>query len=290
MAYARKNKASNPSNKDNDPSFADIKAPSALLMMMEWRAPWEYAAMLASHYFWTNYPKGDGHPVIVFPGLATNDLLTLPLRNFLKKSGYTPYPWDFGFNVGPKHGILKGCEKLVEDLADRYGSEVSLIGWSLGGIYAREVAKKIPALIRNVITLGTPFSGPARATNAWRIYELLSGRKVEDHHLHWQIAKTPPVPTTSIYSKTDGVVAWQCSLNPRRKLAENIQVHSSHLGMISNPLVHYIIADRLAQTKEHWKPFKVHGYRKWFFKNESVSESAKAFSKFALNTEKLGHP
>ncbi len=266
VTRAKKNTASY-KNKDKLENFRDIKAPSPLLMMMEWRAPWEYAAMLASSSLWDSFPKGDGHPVIVFPGLGANDFLTLPLRNFLAKLGYTPYPWDFGFNFGPKEGVLKGCAALVHDLVDRYGSQVSLIGWSLGGIYAREIAKEAPTLIRSVITLGTPFSGHARATNAWRIYELLSGQKVEDHTLQLQLAKTPPVPTTSIYSKTDGVVAWQCSINPPGQLAENIQVSSSHVGMVMNPLVQYAIADRLAQAKDQWQPFEISGHRKWFFKN-----------------------
>ncbi len=265
-------------------SQESIKAPSALMMLMEWRAPWEYAAMLAASPVLANCPKGDGHPVIVFPGLGANDFSTVPLRGFLTRLGYATYPWNFGFNFGPKHGVLKGCAALVRELADKHGAKVSLIGWSLGGVYAREIAKEVPELSRCVITLGTPFTGPPQATNAWRLYELVSGQKVDDHPLQAQLAQTPPVPTTSIYSKTDGVVAWQCSINPPGRHAENIEVQASHVGMGLNPLAHFAIADRLAQPVGDWQPFEASGRRKWFFKSSDEPAERRA-TPFAPNAQ-----
>jgi pimeloyl-ACP methyl ester carboxylesterase len=252
----------------NPPLFheADLKAPSPWLLMMEGRAPWEFAALLAAMPWLKRLPPGDGHPVIVFPGLGAADVTTLPLRSLLESLGYSAYPWKQGFNFGPRHGVLDACRAMLRRTADRHGAKVSLIGWSLGGLYAREMAKEMPELARCVITLGTPFAGHPRATNAWRFYEMLSGQNVHDPELIEQIRGTPGVPTTSIYSKTDGVVAWQCSINEAAPQAENIEVHASHIGMGMNPLALYAVADRLAQDPERWKPFDVRGARRWFYK------------------------
>jgi pimeloyl-ACP methyl ester carboxylesterase len=242
------------------------QAPGALLMLLEARAPWEFAATLAASPWLARLPRGDGHPVIVFPGLGASDFTTAPLRHFLRERGYTACPWTEGFNFGPRKGVLDACRAQLAELADRHRQKVSLIGWSLGGIYARELAKEQSGHVRCVITLGTPFSGPPHATNAWRVYEWLSGQSVSDHELAAQLHHAPPVPTTSIYSKSDGIVAWQCSLNEASPLAENIEVHASHVGMGVNPLALYAIADRLAQQPGAWQPFDLHGARRWFFK------------------------
>ena len=243
-----------------------VQAPGPMLMMMEARAPWEFAAMVAAAPWLKRLPVGDGHPVVVFPGLGASDISTTPLRNFLRDRGYTPYAWKQGFNFGPRHGVLDACRDQVRHVAQRHGERVSLIGWSLGGIYAREIAKELPQNARCVITLGTPFAGPARATNAWRLYELVSGQSVHDHELAQQIRLPPACPTTSLFSKTDGVVAWQCSQNDPAAHTENIEVHASHIGMGMNPLALYAIADRLAQDPQAWKPFDVKGARRWFYK------------------------
>ena len=245
---------------------ADLRAPAPWLMLMEGRAPWEYAALLASMPWLKRLPPGDGHPVIVYPGLGAADMTTAPLRGLLESLGYSAYPWQQGFNFGPRHGVLETCRHLVRRTADRHGTKVSLIGWSLGGLYAREMAKELPELSRCVITLGTPFAGHPRATNAWRFYEMVSGQNIHDPELIEQIRGTPTVPTTSIYSKTDGIVAWQCSINDEAPQAENIEVHASHIGMGMNPLALYAIADRLRQDPAHWQPFDVRGARRWFYK------------------------
>ena len=243
-----------------------IGAPSPWLVMLEARAPLEYAAKVAAAPWLNRLPTGDGHPVIVYPGLGAADFTTLPLRNFLRQRGYTPYAWKQGFNFGPKHGVLKSCREQLQQVASRHGEKASLIGWSLGGVYARELAKEQPENTRCVITLGTPFNGHPRATNAWRLYKLVSGQSTHDPALIEQIRGTPPCPTTSIYSKTDGIVAWQCSLNPEGPCSENIEVHASHIGMGMNPLALYAVADRLRQDPQHWHPFDVKGARRWFYK------------------------
>jgi pimeloyl-ACP methyl ester carboxylesterase len=243
-----------------------LRAPGPLLMMLEARAPWEYAAMLVATPWLARLPVGDGHPVLVFPGLGASDITTAPLRKFLQQRGYTAYPWKQGFNFGPRHGVLDACRAQLKHLAAKHREPVSLIGWSLGGVYARELAKEQPEHTRCVITLGTPFAGHPRATNAWRFYEMVSGQAVHDHELLAQLHEPPPCPTTSLYSRSDGVVAWQCSLNPEAPHTENIEVHASHVGMGMNPLALYAIADRLAQDPQRWQKFDVQGARRWFFK------------------------
>jgi pimeloyl-ACP methyl ester carboxylesterase len=249
-----------------------LAAPGPFLMLLEARAPWEYAAMLAATPWLSRIPVGDGHPVIVFPGLGASDFTTLPLRNFLRDRGYTPYPWKQGFNFGPRHGVLDSCRAQLHQVVQRHGERASLIGWSLGGIYARELAKEQPRHARCVVTLGTPFTGHPRATNAWRLYEMVSGQRVHDHALAAQVRVPPACPTTSIYSKSDGVVAWQCSLNDDDlPHTENIEVQASHLGMGMNPLALYAVADRLGQDPANWQRFDVQGARRWFFKAPPVA-------------------
>jgi pimeloyl-ACP methyl ester carboxylesterase len=243
-----------------------LRPPGLWKMALEGRAPWEYAALLASSPWLRQLPAGDGHPVIVFPGLGVSDFSTLPLRRFLRDRGYDPHPWRQGFNFGPRAGVLQGCIDQLKALHYRHDKKVSLIGWSLGGIYARELAKELPELVRCVITLGSPFAGHPRATNAWRLFEFVSGQSAANHDLVDAIKLAPPVPTTSIYSRTDGIVAWQCSLNPDLPHCENIEVHASHIGMGMNPLALYAVADRLAQPQGEWRRFDPHGARRWFFK------------------------
>jgi pimeloyl-ACP methyl ester carboxylesterase len=257
---------------------ADLRAPNALMLLLEGRAPWEYAAMLAALPWLKRLPRGDGHPVIVFPGLGAADITTAPLRSFLQDLGYSAYPWKQGFNFGPRRGVLEAVRQHVQRIAERHGEPVSLIGWSLGGLYAREMAKEFPQLARCVITLGSPFAGHPRATNAWRFYEMISGQSVHDPALIAQLRGVPPVPTTSIYSRTDGVVAWQCSLNDDSPLAENIEVHASHIGMGMNPLAMVAIADRLRQDPAKWQRFDAQGARRWFYKTTGMAPFAATVS------------
>lgn len=244
------------------------KAPGPLLMLMEARAPWEAAALAIASPWLNRLPAGDGHPVLVLPGLAASDLSTAPLRRFLHRRGHSAHAWKQGFNFGPRHGVLHACRGRLRHLADRHGRKVSLIGWSLGGVYARELAKEMPDLVRCVITLGSPFAGHPRDTNAWRVYELVSGQSVhDDPALHQQLRHAPPVPTTSIFSRTDGVVAWHCSVNEVLPHTENIAVSASHVGMGMNPLALYVVADRLRQDPQTWQRFDTSGARRWFYKH-----------------------
>jgi pimeloyl-ACP methyl ester carboxylesterase len=248
------------------PDGADARAPNALLMLLEGRAPMEFFSLVAALPWLARLPRGDGHPVLVFPGMGASDITTVPLRRCLQALGYVTQAWGQGFNFGPRPGVIERSADDLRALAEAHDQPVSLIGWSLGGIYARELAKMHPSLARCVITLGTPFTGHPKATNAWRIYELLSRSKLGDADVMAEIRKPPPVPTTSIYSRTDGVVAWRCSLNDPGPLVENIEVPASHVGMGMNPLALYAVADRLAQPVGRWQPFDVSGARRLFFR------------------------
>jgi pimeloyl-ACP methyl ester carboxylesterase len=252
------------------------RAPNAFLMLLEGRAPMEFFALFAALPWLARLPRGDGHPVIVFPGMAASDFTTLPLRRYLASLGYVTQAWGQGLNFGPRPGVMERCADDLRALADKHHQPVSLIGWSLGGIYARELAKLHPAETRCVVTLGTPFTGHPKATNAWRIYELLSRSKVADAHVLAEIRKPPLLPTTSIYSRTDGVVSWRCSLNAPGPLAENIEVPASHVGMGANPFVLYAVADRLAQPIGAWQPFDASGARRWFFRTALAEAAATA--------------
>jgi hypothetical protein len=235
-----------------------IAAPSAYLMALECRAPWELAAALASWPLWNTAPKGDGHHVMVYPGLTANDLSTAPLRRFLNQLGYTTSGWEQGFNLGPRHGVLEQAQARIEHAYARSGRTISLIGWSLGGLYARELAKILPNKIRTVITLGTPFSAPPTSTNAAWVYRLASGRDPHAEHANLRLADAPSVPTTSVYSRSDGIVAWQSSVqapSPLNPHTENIEVSASHIGIGMNPSAWWVVADRLAQAEGVWAPF-----------------------------------
>jgi len=248
-----------------DDTGLHLTPPGLGLVLLEARAPWEAMAMAAVFPWLSRMPSGDGHAVLVFPGLGASDISTLALRRFLKQHGYQAQGWKQGLNLGPRDGVLDACRERVHQLHQQHGGKISLIGWSLGGVYAREMAKEMPDLVRCVITLGTPFTGHPKATNAWRFYNLVSGQQSHDEDLLAEVRKPPPVPTTSIYSKTDGIVAWQASRNAPGAEVENIEVPGSHIGLGHNPLALYALFDRMAQKEGAWTPFTRHSRRRRIF-------------------------
>ncbi|MFK7751549.1 MAG: esterase/lipase family protein [Sedimentitalea sp.] len=245
-----------------------VTPPSRLLLLLEGRAiPELFGFAAAAPTLRALTPRGDGQPVLVLPGLTTSDRSTVALRRFLRSKGYRTYGWDQGLNFGPLPGVEDALIARVNELHDKYDRKVSLVGWSLGGIYARQLAKMMPDKVRQVITLGSPFGGDPRATNAWRVYQMASGQSVEDNdrHMGGAIAKAPPVPTTAIYSKSDGICAWQNCIEKRSDLTENIEVKGSHCGLGHHPAAVYAIADRLAQPEGAWKKFDRSGFRSAIF-------------------------
>ena len=240
-----------------------LRPPSRTLMFLEGRAIPELGAFLGALPLLGLAPRGDGHPVLVLPGLVASDTSTRPLRSFLKSRGYAVSGWRQGRNLGPREGVQHAMVDLVHELTDMHGRKISLIGWSLGGVYARQLAKMMPDRVRSVITLGSPFAGNPKATNAWRVYEMASGRRADEQDLRFggSVSATPPVPTTAIFSRTDGICAWQGCMEKPSAHAENIEVESSHCGMGHHPAVVYAVADRLAQPEGQWAPFDRSGWR-----------------------------
>ncbi|EXJ13386.1 alpha/beta fold hydrolase [Imhoffiella purpurea] len=240
-------------------------ATSPWRLALESRAGWEFGALMASQPWLTLAPHGDGHPVLVLPRLLGCDLSTQPLRTFLTQMGYESHTWGLGLNVGPRTGILDACMDRLIALEKRSGRKVSLIGWSLGGLYARELAKEAPERVRQVITLGSPFTGHPTPTQIWDFYRDLTGDHMGLPHEHGSLAEDPQVPTTSIFSRSDGIVPWTCSQTQPGALTENIEVESSHLGLAVNPASLHAIADRLAQPEGSWSPFDRSGLRGLFY-------------------------
>ncbi len=205
-------------------------------------------------------PRGDGHPVLVLPGLLGTDSSTVPLRRFLRRQGYHVHGWRLGRNIGPTREIVEGLRDRLTALAGRHGRPISLIGWSLGGIYAREMARAAPPeVIRQVITLGSPYRlTHPHQSRAHRTFQRFSHRHIDQSQLPLPEDGRPPltVLATSVYSRLDGIVAWQACIDTAGPRRENIQVLASHLGLGHHPAVLWAIADRLAQPPGEWRPFR----------------------------------
>ena len=204
---------------------------------------------------------GDGHPVVIFPGLGAHGGSVAILREHCRLLGYDAFDWGQGFNTGPKGDLdtwLHSLKSQVVDLLAGHTQPATLIGWSLGGIYAREIGKLMAPRIRQVITIGTPFNTEADHTNVGWLFRLLSGGSSEiDPALSRRLRTPPPLRTTSIYSRSDGVVAWQtCRHAQRSSLVHDIEVGGSHLGMGWNRDVLSAVADRLGQESGRWRRYE----------------------------------
>lgn len=209
--------------------------------------------------------RGDGHTVMTLPGFTAGDQSTLLLRRMLRRLNYNALPWALGQNTGSVELQQQLRERFKAVLAEADGA-VSLVGQSLGGVFARILAHEFPDRVRQVITLGSPFasSGPDNVNSlVSRLFQNLSGMSEEemrDQMLEFPAA-APPVPSTAIYSRSDGVVHWTTCLEYEGEQAENVEVVGSHSGMGFNPMVLNVIADRLAQPEGNWRPFQRRGCR-----------------------------
>lgn len=206
-------------------------------------------------------PRGDPHPVLVLPGLLASDTSTVPLRGWLRRLGYPVVGWALGRNRGPTREVVDALPPLVQRLAAEHAEPVSIVGWSLGGIFARELALRCPRQIRQVISLGSPFAPLQRQadrTAGTRAYHRYAERDVADRIPRFDraVRRPLPVPSTSVYSRGDGVVDWRACLQPVGPTSENVAVHGSHLGMGHNPAVLWVVADRLAQPAGKWRQFR----------------------------------
>ncbi|MEA2627087.1 MAG: hypothetical protein QOD06_3132 [Candidatus Binatota bacterium] len=243
----------------------ELLPPSLALLALEGRAGLELASLIPALGWLLAAPRGDGHPVLVIPGWLTGDRSTLPLRWFLRRQGHHVHRWGLGRNLGPSAEVIQSLADRFHAIRRTHGRAVSLVGWSLGGIYARELARAHPEDVRSVITLGSPFRNPD-ATTAVRVARRLRLQRPvtgDRREIYRRLAEPPPVPTTAIYSKTDGICAWGSCIETEGPLAENVEVGSSHCGMAYHPGVLYVIADRLAQPEGRWRKFEPGGFGSW---------------------------
>lgn len=240
-----------------------MKPPGIHLALTEApRTVFEFNAGSFNKLWLRNAPQGDGHSVVVIPGFLSSDSFNQRLVKFLNGLGYQADGWGMGRNLGPNHSLVSELEQKIRKLAEKKG-EVSLIGHSLGGIYARELARSMPELVRQVISLGSPF-GEGREEGSWAsvLFNRINPQEelaIEERISREQLAKAPPVPTTAIYSKGDGVVNWRTAVQMQDQghdQTQNIRVLGSHCGLTHNAAAWHLIADRLQYNKKTWLPFE----------------------------------
>jgi len=203
-------------------------------------------------------PRGDGHGVFVIPGLGAGDRSTFILRRFLDAKGYTTSGWGMGKNLGITRS--GGADQLLQQFSafqQRVGGKVSVIGWSLGGVHARRIARSQSEHIRQVICLGSPITGSPTDTAEWNAQTRAGDTADSLSFEQMQKFQFKPIdaPCTSIYSKSDGVVPWRMSQESNAVQSDNIEVVASHIGLGVNPSVFYIVAKQLSQAQDHWQPF-----------------------------------
>lgn len=193
--------------------------------------------------------RGGGQPVVVYPGYLTGDISSLRLRRSLRRAGYATYGWELGQNRGARADLLDRLGQRLETVVDRHGEPATLVGWSLGGIFARELAKQRPGLIRLVVTLGSPFSGDPRANNAWRIYEFLNDHPVDRPPIPSDLAEKPSVRTVAVWSPRDGIVAPSAARGQGHESDRQVRLDERHLSLARAPdgirLVGNILSEEL---------------------------------------------
>ena len=235
-------------------------APPAKLLATEVpRAGLDLAALVTISPLLATARRGDGHPVLVLPGLLTGDPATMLLRGVLRALGHNVSGWTLGTNRGATSRVVQGLRTRLERLHQESGQRVSLVGWSLGGVFAQELARASPNSVRGLITLGSPL----QPRSGWS--RQLSKVVDEATHLPEVTARIPRVwaesgslrvPATSVYTKNDGIVNWSTSTYAPGSRRENVRVRGSHLGLAHNPAVLWLLADRLAQAEQTWTPFQ----------------------------------
>jgi pimeloyl-ACP methyl ester carboxylesterase len=235
-----------------------IAPPPPLYLALEGRAWLEFASLVPALPLLRRAPRGDGHPVLVMPGWLAGDTSTRALRWFLRDRGYHAHAWRLGRNRGPTPEAVEGMTERLHALHARHGRKISLVGWSLGGIYVRELARRFPDKVRQVITLASPFRDLG-ATSMARLYRTGLIRQPRtpdpDHEVQRRLRTPLSVPSTNLYSRTDGIVAWRSCVEDDGPARENVEIRASHCGIGHHPASLLVIADRLAQPEGAWRPY-----------------------------------
>ncbi len=236
------------------------RRPSLLNSVLEMRAAFEACALPYAYPFLLRRPRGEGRPVLLIPGFTNSDNSTFFARDYLRRLGYEVYCWGMGHNNGLKQDTFKALQQRVQEIHRTSGEKVSLVGWSLGGFYVRALANSQADAVRNIVTIGTTFCMPTpRAVNRaiTRLYSYLNPyQRTDEFFLGSELWETTPtVPSTSIYSKGDGINDWQYCLDAPGSHTENVRVFGSHSGLAINPMVFHVLANRLAQQPQNWQPY-----------------------------------
>jgi pimeloyl-ACP methyl ester carboxylesterase len=225
-----------------------IGPPPGFYLLLEARLAAEASAlMLQLPMLRLLEPTGSG-PVLVLPGFMADDNLTWLLRRFLEGQGYRAYPWGLGVNRGPMMQYLPTILESLERICDRHGAAPSVVGWSRGGVLAREAARDCPRLVRSIVTLGSPVRGGVHGTSIGRWVAQQTGMTPEQMRriLAERQGRLIETPITAIYSKTDGVVAWQACVDESNPQVTHVEVASSHMGLVVNAAVYRETARALA--------------------------------------------
>ena len=236
-----------------------IGPPPYQRLALEPLAVWEYGSFLAASPFMGFIAQGDGHPVLVLPGFTGSDRSTELLRAVLKRNGHAAEGWKLGRNMGAHPTVLRGMQRRLLGLHRQSDRRVSLLGWSLGGIFARELARRHPEAVRSVITLASPYRfRPGDRSHASALYDSV-GPPVDPFlgAIPAEEDREPlTVPTSSIYTRNDGIVRWHTCIDTVRSRCENIEVFGTHSGLGFNIAATIAIADRLACPEDRWEPFR----------------------------------
>jgi len=234
-----------------------LKIPHNISLICDTRFIFEMGEYLLSLPELKSKHTGNNDIILVLPGFLTGDFCTSPMRTFLNSIGFNAKGWNLGINMGPTNEVMAGVTDRIKYLNDKYGKQISIVGWSLGGIYAREISKRIPDSIKQVITLGTPFNG-LNASNIIEYFEEngINGLDTLTPNAVNQLHVSPPMPYMSIYSKSDELIHWKsCVVNDHSSMSESFEIDSSHFGLCHNPSTIDIVANRLSQDIENWKPY-----------------------------------
>lgn len=216
------------------PRPADVRGPKWQALLGELRTPVEHwQASRRNRAMDEQAPES--RAVMLLPGFGTHPARMKPLRIALEAAGHRVSDWGLGFNFGPTEDRFdRLCERVLT-MARKEGEPLVLVGWSLGGLFAREVAKRHPEAVRLVVTMGTPFSGDRRANNAWRAYQLIAGHSVDEPPIGQDMAAKPPVPTVALWSARDGIVSPRSSCGRKGERDLAIPMRCTHLGFAAHP-------------------------------------------------------
>lgn len=208
----------------------------------------ELLVLLARYPELKELPRGNKQPVMIVPGLMADDVSTLPLRLYLRYLGYRPYGWKQGINLGFTQSDIKKLRKKIIEISDARDQPVALIGWSLGGLIARELAREMPGQVSQVMSMGTPLIGGAKYTGLAGLGSRLGfDLDAVEKQLQEDTARPIAQPITVIYSKHDGLIAWEATQDNTHPQAEHFEVGSTHIGLGLDIDVFKIIARQLAK-------------------------------------------